>query len=533
MTEIDPTCAVEPPCTVTPPSLYSGQPESNFTVTVTPDPATASWSASSPVPWVEFPACAFPMAGPQTVPVRIILNAEGFREATIMFGATPVVVKQEGVVTPVPPEPEPGPDPDPDPDAPYAAACQDREVREKPPLPELGIAGFAFSDPAFGSRLLRVTDGSSGGSWRVASNVHVATWNADSSRFYLLGPNGKQVMALDGGVPRPLATISSQGEPTFSRSDPDRIYGVGGPSTRTVQASTIDADGNVAVTDLLDLDTLGLALVEPRTYVGGMVTSDESVAVFFGGAGQDQHHYAGVLREGETVLAALVDTLTEPGCGFKLHSISIDRTGRFVVLYPVNAKPFHMVIWDTEAQTFTPVTEAPWGHDTQGYGWEINHDCSPAQEWDAAQWQRRRLDALDTSEDLITPVLRPKETYLDDHTSWHNARADRLLPVITATYRYNDDGSVPWRAWDDEIIAIATDGPSTVYRFCHHRTDARDESNPLNTYFWYQPLASVSPDGAWAVFSSNWEKSLGPDPSDPGRSRQDVFLVRLAGGQAP
>lgn len=109
MTDIDLTCAVEPPCTVTPPSLYGGQPESNFTVSVTPDPATASWSAHSPVPWVEFPGCAFPLTGPQTVPVRIILNEEGFRETTITFGTTPVVVKQEGVATPVPgPEPPSG-----------------------------------------------------------------------------------------------------------------------------------------------------------------------------------------------------------------------------------------------------------------------------------------------------------------------------------------------------------------------------------------------------------------------------------------
>ena len=47
-----------------------------------------------------------------------------------------------------------------------------------------------------------------------------------------------------------------------------------------------------------------------------------------------------------------------------------------------------MVFWDLELGTFTPVTEAeaPWGHDTQGYGIEINHDTAPnGQEWDAAQ----------------------------------------------------------------------------------------------------------------------------------------------------
>ena len=55
MTDIDLTGAAEPPCGVNPSWLYGGQPESNFHVTVTPDPVTASWSANSPVPWVQFP----------------------------------------------------------------------------------------------------------------------------------------------------------------------------------------------------------------------------------------------------------------------------------------------------------------------------------------------------------------------------------------------------------------------------------------------------------------------------------------------
>jgi hypothetical protein len=415
----------------------------------------------------------------------------------------------------------------------YASAIQDRDVREKPALPVLGPAGSSLTDPCFGTTITRVTDAvlADGSSWRVASNAHVASWNADASRFYLIGQAGKQIFALEGGAVRPFAKVSSQCEPTFSRSDPARLYAVGGPVTRTVQAVPLEAAGVGDPIELLDLDTLGLPdLVEPRTYVGGMVTSDISIAIFFGGAGQDAHHYAGVLLEGAADFAYLIDTLAEPGLGFKLHSIAIDHSGRFVVLYPVQAKPFHMVIWDLEHGTFTPVTEAPWGHDTQGYGIEINHDTAPnGQEWDAAQWVIRPLDQLDTCADLITPVLRPKEVYLDDHASWHNARPDSdgpSRPVITATYRYNNE-ACPWRAWDDEVIAIATAGPSIVYRFCHHRSDARDEGNPAGTYFWYQPIPSVSPDGRFVLFTSNWEKTLGPDPGDAGRSRQDVFLVEL------
>jgi hypothetical protein len=425
-----------------------------------------------------------------------------------------------------PPEPEP----------PYAWAVQDRDPREKPPLPTLGSAGKSFVDPALGATLTRITDATMGGSsWRIASNAHVASWSADAKKFYLLSPTGKQVFKFNPttGIARPLTTISSQCEPTWSRSVVDGMWAVGGPVTRTIQALFVHDDGTVETRDILNLDHLGLGLAEPRTYVGGMVSADGAVAVFFGGQGQDDHHWAAVLLEGESQFAFLVDTLAEPGLGFKLHSISIDRTGRYVVLYPVQAKPFHMVIWDTQTRTFAPVTFAPWGHDTQGYGWEINHDVASG-EWDGAQWAIRKLDELDVAENLIEPVLRPKETYFDDHATWHNARPEALLPVFTATYRYNNE-EAPWRAWDDEIIGIATDGPSTVYRFCQHRSDVRDERDPsgASTYFWYQPIPSVSPDGKWLLFHSNWEKTLGLDPNDNAaqsgadRSRQDVFLVKL------
>ena len=40
---------------------------------------------------------------------------------------------------------------------------------------------------------------------------------------------------------------------------------------------------------------------------------------------------------------------------------------------------------------------------------------------------------------------------------------------------------------------------------------------------------NVSPDGRWALFTSNWEKTLGTDPRGESSSthRQDVFVVEL------
>jgi hypothetical protein len=52
------------------------------------------------------------------------------------------------------------------------------------------------------------------------------------------------------------------------------------------------------------------------------------------------------------------------------------------------------------------------------------------------------------------------------------------------------------------------------------------DSNPTGLYFWYEPIANVSPDGRWVMFTSNWDKTLGTD-SQEATYRQDVFIVAL------
>src|SRR4029077_20967225 len=119
--------------------------------------------------------------------------------------------------------------------------------------------------------------------------------------------------------------------------------------------------------------------------------------------------------------------------------------------------------------------------------------------------------------DLITQVLTPQETYAGDHASWNNAQSGTLVPFVTGFYRSASE-TAQWRPWDDEIVAVQTSGGAAVWRFAHHRTAL--------VSFWDTPRANVSQDGRWALFTSNWEKTLGADPG--GGPREDVFMVALA-----
>jgi hypothetical protein len=79
---------------------------------------------------------------------------------------------------------------------------------------------------------------------------------------------------------------------------------------------------------------------------------------------------------------------------------------------------------------------------------------------------------------------------------------------------------VPLFPYDGEIFCLATDGlKSIIWRFAHHRSDV--DGDVYNT----QPTVSVSQDGGFLIFNSNWDKQLGIQ-SD-GSSRSDMWIVKL------
>lgn len=445
-------------------------------------------------------------------------------------------------------------------------ATTSRFVFPKPRLPRLGAAGTRFKDPTFGSPILRVTDGttrpgSPGRSFTVASAAHQLAWNATSDRFYVRSIDGlfipyafdAKTMTVsrispsttgDGGL-----IVASQVEPQFSFISPDVLFG-----------SRQDAVNDWPVVRRFDFKTLTYAdllnlgavtTIARGTYAGALsssATSPERLCVLFGGHAQDTHYKVAVLESSgaaPVVLDSLSSTITANGIttgaktvlGVYLHHAWMDQSGRYVLLYPINQQPVPFYVWDLLTGDVSAVARNAGGHEATGFRWLINQACCTTTAWDAAQWELRALSSPAGTADLIDPVLTPQEIYLADHTSWNNAQAGTLVPIVSSLYRYYNGtyNTAPWRAWDDEIVAVQTDrseSRGTVWRFAHHRSDVSYDGDPSQAlYFWYVPNAIVSPDGRWAIFTSNWEKTLGPavgsDLLPGGQYRCDVFLVAL------
>src|ERR1051325_1236678 len=449
-------------------------------------------------------------------------------------------------------------------------AITTRAPLPEPALPPLGAAGYLFRDPVFNTRILRVTDTATrpslpNASFTTPSAAHQLAWNATSTMFWVRSVDGTIIpftfdpVAMTARRIQPTAagdggfTIISQVEPQFSFVDPNTLYGSiqdsvdDWPIVRRLDFSTR------TYTDVLNLGTV--TTVNHATYAGALSSSatvPEKISVMFGGQ-QDSHYKVAVFNVdapsgSAVVLDTFSSTITRQGVvantaaqlGFFLHHAWIDMSGRYVVLTPTAAIPAPYVIWDTAIDTFTFVTTRAEGHEAAGFGVLLNQSCCTSSTYDGAQWQRRSLPSPNTTTDLIKPVQTPQEIYIADHTSWNNARPLEDVPVLSALYRYSDGNlnTTPWRAWDNELVAIQTGAGSagaTVWRFAHHRSDVKYESsgpNQPDVYFWYLPRPNVSPDGRWAIFTSNWEKSLGNSatPEPGGQYRCDVFLIALAKG---
>jgi hypothetical protein len=441
-------------------------------------------------------------------------------------------------------------------------AVTDRGARPEPALPSPGVAGSSFVDPAFGTLVSRVTDrltrpGAPDRSYRTPSGTHQNAWSASGRHFFVVSTDGTIVpFAFDPAAGRASRLPGEDDgglvlrfyiEPHFSYTRAGVVYGAASRgSLRTIDQYDV-ATG--VYTRLFDLETIATGLA--GTYVGGIGSSAgpiERVFTFFGGSSQDRHRYLLVFEAANPASRRLLDTRgstldgrpTSLRLDFNLHAAAIDRSGRYVTLYPTaadRAAPRHAepnYLWDLATDVFTELPSLAArsnGHDAFGYGVRINQDCCTSTPWDAAQWQLRALASPLVTTDVIATVMRPRQVYLADHPSWHNARADYWTPFISALYRYGQN-AVEWRAWDDEIIAVETGAADgAVWRLAHHRSDLRHDTEPSRGSFWYTPRPNVSLDGRWVLFTSNWEKTLGTDPGGPvgTRARQDVFLLRLEG----
>lgn len=432
-------------------------------------------------------------------------------------------------------------------------SIKDRNTYARPALPTLGAAGYQFTDPIFGSRITRLTDQDTCAditdmqdfSYRTPSASYQNMWSGDGRRLFT-GTNGAPVLFdwnPDTRVgTRRGTTLNFFSDIAFHDSNPDYIYGGSSAAGATNHHTIIRADVSSippTYTLLFNADDLvpGLA-ARGDTYLGTVAVSNNILLTICGGAGQGEHDLVIWYPLANPSAVKVLNTLTAAGMDhFTMHSAQLDKSGRYIDMVPLLNDQYRNYIWDTTLDTVTPVYTNSGGHEVLGYQARINQDVITTYDNIQAILTPDLGAPNDNKRELIFPVMTPTEAYIDMHISWNCAQPDQLVPCSAETSRTNDgpqdvpQNTVPWRPWDNEIISIRTDGlQCDVWRHCHHRSDAfRDDAVEGPTIanwqiFYYTVRANMDPTGRYIAFTSNWEKTLGTEPSST-IVRQDVFIV--------
>jgi len=409
----------------------------------------------------------------------------------------------------------------------YPKLRSDREV-----VPAVQLAtDFAQAIPAgfTGVQVARVTSPRvSSKSCTTPSSSHVSAWSADSQHYYVRTVPGEYIVFTREGqeVARPGFTF----EPTFSLVRPGVLIGIGKGGSVVCEYDL----GTKTLRDVLDLKMLpGWPLGE--AYAGTLVASaaPERIAVIYGGRGQDLHTKC-VVYDVEAHDWQIVDSMMQ-ALGFKIHGMALDKSGQYLALYPTAADlrqgksiGYLHDLNGPDDRRWLPLE--PWAHGHAAYGFNcyVNQSGDGGGPYDAYQWKYRTLNDPATWRNLIPQVLRPALVQGGDHSCYHNAQPDVQVPFCTATYRKDAPiDPCPRRAWDDEVLMVATDGSGSVWRVGPHYSITERANGSL--IYWATPRPQISPDGLSIISTSNLMGTLGADTSDGelGGMRCDVLKYDL------
>ena len=411
-----------------------------------------------------------------------------------------------------------------------------------PPAPALGPANSVITDPTFGTRILRVTDQNtdSGNSLISTETGFKRTFNANSTAIKLSGVGGKgfwlefnaAAFKVGDGTSRPSPHplwFGSNWE--WSAVDPDIIYFLNGNKIAKYNKST-------GVTTNLGGPPNGDAV----TYATAVIGQDNWVCSAAGAGYQDSYtkffcinpsntsQYQFVDVYNKTINGAPAPNLTKwptsaAGQVIGIHAIAPGTGSKWVYL------SFHQQSWggngdaifNLQSQTWSLVTNADpyWsGHATLGNGKFTNGSGTKSGTDPRSYLVRDPDDLMNASKYLF--IEQPTDTAdwcTGEHPSWHNSGNNPNAPLLISRFAPTSCTG----AWTGEIILAAVDGSNTVWRVAHnHATDG------LNC-FYGQGFAQISSDGKWALFSSTWDRTLGPDTAWGCTTRIDTFLVDLTG----
>ena len=414
----------------------------------------------------------------------------------------------------------------------------DRAVYLEPLLPIVPSAGSKFNDPVFGTEIMRATDESDCpalgcGTWYS----QWPTFNSNNTRILIRnGVNGEMIIksfnpvaftlgttvrrspTLPGGV-----TLEWQGA-TWSRTDPDLIfvhvnyYSKDYPATG-MKLYTYRPSTNVFT--LLKDFAPELAPGQPDYLFEMHIAQDGKDDTFTFmqnriGNAENPLYFIVWRRSTNTVLQHILNDATFDG-----NAAMPDKSGRWI-FFPLNKTEPDLSRHRTlDLQTNTWQTEYWTGADDVGSHGDVGTGVLTGKGNFSGGFNLRPLGNVHSSAILFDN--RDSKGLLDwtndQHTSLY---ADDESWVMLGLYDDPAETGTETGAFENEVMQIAMDGSQRIRRLFHHRSHIDNFSE--TTGYWAMPKPTISKDGRFIAFTSNWGKS----------GRYDLFITRIdPPGSAP
>jgi hypothetical protein len=371
----------------------------------------------------------------------------------------------------------------------------DKRVYPEPPPPALPAAGGTFRDPVFGTTIMRVTD-ERDGAFNVTNYSYYPSFNKNSTRLFIIAGGEASLYQFDPvnfriSGKRRLFTTSMPGggfpggeDAIWSGADPDVIYCHARLSifaynvVNNTYSLVHDFQGELVASELvqmsksIDDNAFGFHLKDAASKVVG---------------------YAAWQRSENALYKEMTSDVNE---------VQVDKTGQYLYVITETegtASAIEGRVVNLATRVVTDLTDgapdfAP-GHKDMGRGFVIGGE----------NWNNRFLYRPLAAPHKFRSVIKfGNDWSVGSHVS---LLADDENWMLFGTFVANDLPST--KVFRNELFLVSTDGTERVRRLAHIHSVYRE--------YWDTPRATISRDGRFAAFTSNWGS----------KTRRDVFVVKI------
>lgn len=393
----------------------------------------------------------------------------------------------------------------------------------EPPFLARPAAGELIADPAFGSRLRRVSDVSAEGGFETPIYSQLGAFDASVRYVLTTGSAGYQVRRTDDLSIVPGLDLAEVNVPRWHPAEPGVLlhFDTHADDDLTLQATHVESG---ATEDLADLTGYSRLLNDQSfdeisrdgRWLAGLGIRDDGEAVLFSFdlAARTlavelpiSELYAGPCAPDPTWGQVLPDWLAPSPLGRYLvvqwGRDGIERCSGLEA-FDISSGAFGGRVYDGHAHGDLGIT-----HDGREFfmTWEIYHPSGSA--YLGYRWLPGPAAGA-AEPDYLVPIDWGSA---GQHISCQGPPGACLVTAGT-------DESNGWQALEGELFLLALDG--SVRRLVHHRSSSCG--------YWAQPRASLSRDGRWALFASDW----GERPCrDSELGSPDPYLLSIAPERAP